>query len=210
MRSHIFALGLLGLVLLVPCAARAQQNTYTVVDLSFIDPAGAIITNAHIAVAIGSVIEFLAPDIFGHFSLKLPSGDYGIGVSAPGYRSTTVHIDLLSPGTATAATKNVAVVLRRDEGTLVLTAESYPAPVMLSVAEFRALPHVNITVHNGHTEEDEIYSGVALAALLAKVNAPLGDDLRGKALASYVVASGSDGYSVVLSLAEIDPSFHGG
>ena len=27
-------------------------------------------------------------------------------------------------------------------------------------------------------------------------------------MASYVVATGSDGYSVVLSLAEVDPAFH--
>ena len=56
----------------------------------------------------------------------------------------------------------------------------------------------------------EPYSGVPLAALLAKLDAPLGEHLRGKALASYIVASGSDGYSVVLSIAEADPSFHGG
>ena len=73
-----------------------------------------------------------------------------------------------------------------------------------------ALPHVNITVHNAHAKADESYSGVPLAELLAKLDAPLGEHLRGKALASYIVASGSDGYSVVLSIAEADPSFHGG
>jgi hypothetical protein len=44
--------------------------------------------------------------------------------------------------------------------------------------------------------------------LLAKVNAPLGEELHGEAMKSYLVAAGSDGYSVVLSLAEVDPSFH--
>jgi len=46
--------------------------------------------------------------------------------------------------------------------------------------------------------------------LLAKINAPLGEHLRGNALASYIVASGLDGYTVVLSIAEADPSFHSG
>ena len=98
----------------------------------------------------------------------------------------------------------------QPKDTLLLTAGANHAPVSISIAEFRALPHVSITVHNAHANVDETYSGVPLAALLAKLDAPLGDHLRGKALASYIVASGSDGYSVVLSIAEADPSFHGG
>jgi hypothetical protein len=93
---------------------------------------------------------------------------------------------------------------------LVLTADSYHAPVVLSRLDFRALPHTTITVHNGHTNASENYSGVSLATLLEKVNAPMGKDLRAEAMTSYVIATGSDGYSVVLSLAEVDPSFHDG
>jgi hypothetical protein len=78
------------------------------------------------------------------------------------------------------------------------------------VADFHVLPHVSLTVHNSHSDANENYSGVPLAALLEKVGAPLGKQLRGDALTSYVVATGSDGYSVVLSLAEVDPSFHKG
>ena len=80
--------------------------------------------------------------------------------------------------------------------------------VSLSPLEFRALPHVTLTVHNGHTNANEDYSGVPLPVLLAKINAPMGDALRGKAMISYLIATGSDGYSVVLSLAEVDPAFH--
>jgi hypothetical protein len=91
---------------------------------------------------------------------------------------------------------------------LVLSAEH--ASVTLTPADFRALPHTTITVHNGHTNVAETYSGVPLATLLAKVNAPLGKELHGEAMTSYLVATGSDGYSVVLSLAEVDPDFHQG
>ncbi|MGA9391635.1 MAG: hypothetical protein WBV69_14440 [Candidatus Sulfotelmatobacter sp.] len=94
------------------------------------------------------------------------------------------------------------------QGSLVLTAEH--ASVTFSPAEFRALPRVSLTVHNGHTDASETYSGVPLATLLAKVNAPLGKELRGGAMTSYVIATGSDGYAVVLSLAEVDPDFHQG
>ena len=36
------------------------------------------------------------------------------------------------------------------------------------------MTHVTITVHNAHANADETYSGVPLAALLAKLDAPLG------------------------------------
>ncbi len=83
-------------------------------------------------------------------------------------------------------------------------------PVEFSSADFKAIPHISITIHNSHTNADETYSGVRLAELLAKIGAPLGNDLRGKALANYIVATGSDGYKAVLALGEIDPAFHPG
>jgi hypothetical protein len=42
------------------------------------------------------------------------------------------------------------------------------------------------------------------------VNAPIGKELHKEGFTSYLIASGSDGYPVVLSLAEVDPSFRGG
>lgn len=111
-----------------------------------------------------------------------------------------IPLNLPAQQTATAAA----------EGGLRLTADPDHAPVVLSPADFRALPHITTTVHNGHTNADETYSGVPLATLLAKVNAPLGKELHGEAMTSYLIATGSDGYSVVLSLAEVDPSFHEG
>lgn len=98
---------------------------------------------------------------------------------------------------------------RSQTNDLVLTVPSHD-PLRLSASELKALPHVTVTFHNTHTNTDETYSGVRLADLLAKLGAPLGDALRGKALANYVVATGSDGYKSVLALGEIDPSFHPG
>jgi hypothetical protein len=88
-----------------------------------------------------------------------------------------------------------------------LLLKSDDTSVSFSSADFRALPHVTLTVRNGHTSANENYSGVPLPVLLARINAPMGSELRGKAMTSYVVATGSDGYSVVLSLAEVDPEF---
>jgi hypothetical protein len=51
------------------------------------------------------------------------------------------------------------------------------------------------------------YEGVNLREILKGAGVPLGKDLRGKALASYVVAKAHDGYQVVFSLGEIDAVF---
>lgn len=83
-------------------------------------------------------------------------------------------------------------------------------PVTLTATDLKAMPHLTVTIHNSHSNADEIYSGVRLADLLARVGAPLGNDLRRKALAQYIVAAGSDGYQTVLALAEVDPAFHPG
>ncbi len=80
----------------------------------------------------------------------------------------------------------------------------------VSAAELKAMPHTTVTIHNSHANADETYSGVRLADLLAKLGAPLGSELHGKALASYIVAKGSDGYKAVLALGEVDPGFHPG
>ena len=80
--------------------------------------------------------------------------------------------------------------------------------VSLSAAELQALPRQTVQVHNAHTGATEHYQGVELATLLARVDAPMGAKLHGAALATYVVAAGTDKYRVVYSLAEIDPAFH--
>jgi len=51
------------------------------------------------------------------------------------------------------------------------------------------------------------YEGVPLREVLKRAGAPFGKQLRGKALASYVVAKARDGYVVVFTLAEVDPDF---
>ncbi|MBT9332204.1 molybdopterin-dependent oxidoreductase [Paracidobacterium acidisoli] len=77
-------------------------------------------------------------------------------------------------------------------------------------AALKALPHITVTVHNPHADADETFSGVPLMDLLAREGVPHGHDMRGKALSEYVVATGSDGYKAVVSLAEADPEFHPG
>jgi hypothetical protein len=80
----------------------------------------------------------------------------------------------------------------------------------ISAADIATLPRKTITVFDAHTKVRESYGGVLLSDLLARVNAPLGEKLHGKALGTYLVAEGADHYTAVYSLAEIDPAFHPG
>jgi hypothetical protein len=71
------------------------------------------------------------------------------------------------------------------------------------------MPRVTLEVKDPDTGEMKRYEGVRLSDLLAKAGAPLGDKLRGTALATYVIARAVDGYTVVYSLAEVDPAMNG-
>ena len=117
---------------------------------------------------------------------------------------------LLLPAAAPAQQGPATKIVQPPGPALVLTNDATNQAVILKPADIKAMEHVTVTVHNAHANADQTYSGVPLAALLAKLNAPLGDQLHGKAMRTGVVARGSDGYEVLLSLAEVDPAFHGG
>jgi hypothetical protein len=92
-----------------------------------------------------------------------------------------------------------------------LTIKTYEGKTLtLSPRELAALPHKTVAVFNAHTKAQEQYAGVPLADLLAKVGVPTGEDVRGKLFLVGIVASGTDGYGVLYSLAEVDPAIHTG
>ena len=79
-------------------------------------------------------------------------------------------------------------------------------PLSLSLRDLEALPKqvARGVDHGGETAE---FDGTNLIDVLKKAGAPVGDRLRGKMSAAYVVVEAADGYRVVFSLAELDPSF---
>jgi DMSO/TMAO reductase YedYZ molybdopterin-dependent catalytic subunit len=80
------------------------------------------------------------------------------------------------------------------------------SPVQLRAEDLAKMPRETVLVQ----EEDGTkvaYEGVPLRDVLARAGAPLGKELRGKALATYVLAKARDGYQVVFGLAEVDASF---
>jgi hypothetical protein len=80
-------------------------------------------------------------------------------------------------------------------------------PITLTAADLAKLPRATITTNSDGIAV--VYEGVWLHEVLKKAGAPGGTELRGKALASYVLAEAKDGYQVLFSLAEIDPVFTG-
>ncbi len=75
--------------------------------------------------------------------------------------------------------------------------------VTLTAAGLDALPQASVTL--SHDGRSVTLSGARLEAVLAKVDAPLGQGLRGQALADVVLIKAADGYRVALSLGDVDP-----
>jgi len=80
------------------------------------------------------------------------------------------------------------------------------ATIKISARDLSAMPHLKLGVREPHKGEMQHYEGVRVSDLLAKAGVPLGEKLRGRGLATYVVAKASDGYAVVYSIAELDPA----
>jgi DMSO/TMAO reductase YedYZ molybdopterin-dependent catalytic subunit len=80
-------------------------------------------------------------------------------------------------------------------------------PLSLSIDDLRHLPRTTLKVTNPHEGKEETYEGVALGELLKRAGVPQGSNLRGAAMATYVLAEAADGYRVTFSLAELDSDF---
>jgi hypothetical protein len=106
-----------------------------------------------------------------------------------------------------ALSQGSAAQIRAHSGTLVVVADR-DKPLTLTLSDLAAMPRTKITVKLPDGR-GVVHEGVLVAELLKRAGAPLGKALRGDAMASYVVASATDGYRVVFSLAELDPEFTG-
>lgn len=77
-------------------------------------------------------------------------------------------------------------------------------PLTLTAHDLSAMPRSQAALD----EHGKVvhYEGVLVSDILKKAGAPTGEKLRGKALATYILAKARDGYQVVYSLAELDPA----
>lgn|SRR5450755_4633896 len=81
-----------------------------------------------------------------------------------------------------------------------------PSPLTLKAEDLAQMPRETVTVQDQEGGQIK-YTGVMLREILTRAGAPLGKELRGKALATFVLAKAKDGYQVLFSLAEVDAQF---
>jgi len=116
-------------------------------------------------------------------------------------------LPLLSLGHAAAQTAGPSALPSAAALKLAISGD-VPTPVTLNAADLAAMPRVSAEI----TEQDgakTTYEGVALQEILKKAGVAFGRQMRGKALAGYVLAEASDGYAVAFSLGELDPGLGG-
>lgn len=107
---------------------------------------------------------------------------------------------------AQAAQTREAPIVGPRTGTIVVSGDVAKS-ITLTPAELKTLPRKSVTI-----QEDGrpvVYEGVLVGELLKRAGAASGNDLRGGAVAAYVVATGNDGYQAVYSVAELDAAFTG-
>jgi len=81
-----------------------------------------------------------------------------------------------------------------------------PTPLTIKAADLASMPRETVTV----AEQDGTpvsYDGVPLREVLKKAGVPVGKELRGKALSSYILVKAHDGYQVLFSIGEIGADF---
>jgi hypothetical protein len=206
------------IVCLIATLAAAQESK-TLINIVVTDPSGAVVPHAQIRLvpAPNPLPSVMETDAKGKLRLDLLPGGYALFVNSSGFKRSATHVMVQRATEGQTITVSLLIapagshaVYSPGGPTLLLSALPYHEDLRLTAADLKTLPHVSVSIHNPHTNTDESYSGVRLSDLLAKMDAPLGTELHGFALASYVVATGSDGYQAIFSLAEVDPSFHPG
>ena len=81
-----------------------------------------------------------------------------------------------------------------------------PSPLVIKAEDLAKMPRDTAVIPDQDGTKVQ-YEGVPLREILKAAGAPMDKALRGKALASYIVATASDGYQVVFTLAEVAPEF---
>lgn len=115
--------------------------------------------------------------------------------------------------TRTLLTISLAVVLIAlpsfAQGTVnatAVTVQVLDKPALaLSTEEFGKMTRHTVTVKEHGVQTS--YEGALLRDVLERAGAPFGNQLRGKALSDYVLATARDGYAVVYTLTEMDLDF---
>jgi len=110
---------------------------------------------------------------------------------------------ILSHSPATRAQEAAAAqkppgILLRVEGDVTRTLE-------LTSTDLARLPRRTVRAKD-HDSRESTFDGVSLVEVLKAAGVKFGNDLRGPALATYLLVEAADGYRVVFALPELDPA----
>ncbi|MCZ2156642.1 MAG: molybdopterin-dependent oxidoreductase [Bryobacterales bacterium] len=96
-------------------------------------------------------------------------------------------------------------LLAQDAAPSIQVTGAVKQTLTLTAEDLSKMPRASVKTTNNGIET--VYEGVWVHEVLKRAGVPQGAALRGKALASYVLAEAQDGYQVVFSLGELDPAF---
>jgi hypothetical protein len=113
---------------------------------------------------------------------------------------------VISPASTKAPAQDQPNAKRAAPRTLVSVKGEVEKTLELTEEQFGKLPRQSIETKD-HDGKDATYEGVALVEVLKSAGVKFGQDMRGKALANYLVVEASDGYRAVFALPELDPAF---
>jgi hypothetical protein len=88
---------------------------------------------------------------------------------------------------------------------MIRIAGEVPRALELTADALSRLPHQTVRV-KGPDGKEAAYEGVPIVEVLQSAGVKFGHDLRGPALATYLLVEAADGYRVVFALPELDPA----
>lgn len=102
---------------------------------------------------------------------------------------------------------SAALAAAADDAVLLRVEGAVKTPLALTAEDLAKMPRT--TAKFERDGEINTYEGVLLYDILVKAGIPLGREMPGKPMASYILATASDGYQVVFAVPEVDPVFEG-
>lgn len=117
--------------------------------------------------------------------------------TAAGFRTYAIAFALLCPLIISGWAQPMEAI--------VSIAGEVPRPLKLTADEFAKLPRQSVRARD-HEGTESVFEGVPVFEVLAYAGVKFGPDLRGPALATYLVVEAADGYRAVFALPELDPA----
>jgi DMSO/TMAO reductase YedYZ molybdopterin-dependent catalytic subunit len=94
----------------------------------------------------------------------------------------------------------------QDKGVTLSVSGEVEKPLQLTLSDLSKMPRRSVKTKNPDGK-DVTYDGVELREILSRAGVRFGEEMRGKAVANYVLIQAADKYEAVFALPELDPAF---